>query len=145
MLVSEKCRYALKAVFELARRYGEGPVRISEIAAAQGIPARFLEVILGQMKQGGFVQSRRGAQGGYYLLKSPRLLTVGDVVRLVEGPVEPVRMRNRAERWAPDDIFDPLWRQLREKINEVYDGVTFGSLVEEERKRRATYVLSYVI
>jgi len=77
MLVSQKAQYALRAVFELARRHGKGWVKISDIADTQAIPIRFLEVILGQMKQAGFVVSRRGTEGGYMLAVAPGELTVG--------------------------------------------------------------------
>jgi hypothetical protein len=60
MWISQKCEYAVRAVFELAKRVGRGPVRIADIAEAQAIPVRFLEVILSQLKQGGFVDSQRG-------------------------------------------------------------------------------------
>ena len=63
MLVSQKCQYALRALFELAKRNGEGPVKIAAIAKAQAIPPRFLEVILSQLKQGSFVESQRGSEG----------------------------------------------------------------------------------
>jgi len=67
--VSQKSRYALKAVLELSFRYGQGPISISQIARAQAIPARFLEAILAQLKRGGFVASRRGNEGGYILAR----------------------------------------------------------------------------
>ncbi len=70
MLVSQKSQYALRAVFELARRNGGLPVKIADIAEAQAIPQRFLEVIMNQLKQGGFVESRRGKRGGYLLARS---------------------------------------------------------------------------
>ena len=89
-MVSQKCQYALRAVFELAKRHGRGPVRIGAVAKAQAIPPRFLEVILNQLKQAGFVESRRGNEGGYLLARAPERLTVGEIVRFVEGPIRPV-------------------------------------------------------
>ena len=89
-MVSQKCQYALRAVFELAKRHGRGPVRIGDVAKAQAIPPRFLEVILNQLKQAGFVESRRGNEGGYLLARAPERLTVGEIVRFVEGPIRPV-------------------------------------------------------
>ena len=68
MGVSLKCQYGLRALFELARREGEGLVRLTEIAEKQAIPGRFLENILNQLRQGGFVESRRGKDGGFVLL-----------------------------------------------------------------------------
>ena len=89
-MVSQKCQYAIRATFELAKRHGQGPVKISEIAETQSIPVRFLEVILNQLRQGGFVQSRRGADGGYYLIRKADELMVGDIIQFIEGPLVPV-------------------------------------------------------
>ncbi len=74
-----------KAVFDLAHRGGARPVKIAEIAARQHIPQKFLELILAQLKQGGFVQSRRGAEGGYLLARRPETLLVGEVLRFIEA------------------------------------------------------------
>ena len=90
MLISQKCQYALRAVFELAGNYGEGPIKMGQIAEAQAIPPRFLEVILGELKQAGFVESRRGAEGGYRLIRSPESLSVEEVIQFIEGPIGPV-------------------------------------------------------
>ncbi len=85
MLISRKCRYALRAVLELTMCNGQGPVKITDIAEAQAIPARFLEAILSQLKQAGFVASRRGKKGGYFLNCSPDELTMGNVIESIQG------------------------------------------------------------
>ena len=76
MMVSQKCQYALRATFELARRQGEGPIRIADLASAQAIPGKFLELILCDLKQGQFVESRRGRRGGYLLARPAAELPV---------------------------------------------------------------------
>ena len=76
MDVPQKTRYALRAIFELAKYYGQGPVKVINIANAQATPPRFLEVILNQLKRTGLVDSKRGKDGGYFLLRSPGKLTV---------------------------------------------------------------------
>ena len=82
MLVPQKKnQYALRAIYELACRYGEGPIKIATIAIKQAIPIRFLEVILNQLKNSGLVESKRGFHGGYYLLLPPHKITVGDIFR----------------------------------------------------------------
>ena len=86
MQVSQKTRYALRAVFELAKRYGQGPVRISDIAEKQAIPPRFLEGILNQLRQAGLLRSVRGARGGYELAEQPARLSVGDICLLYTSP-----------------------------------------------------------
>ena len=77
MRISKKCQYALRAVFELAVRNTGQPVKIQQIAGAQNIPPRFLEVILNQLRHAGFVESRRGNEGGYMLAPGAEELTVG--------------------------------------------------------------------
>ncbi|KKL10688.1 hypothetical protein LCGC14_2553300, partial [marine sediment metagenome] len=91
MNVSQKCQYALRAVFELAKRQGRGPTTISDVAEAQAIPPRFLELILGQLRQGGFVDSRRGPRGGYLLPVTSPALTIGQIIEFIDGPIAPVR------------------------------------------------------
>ena len=150
MLVSQKCQYALRALFELAKRNGEGPVKIAAIAKAQAIPPRFLEVILSQLKQGSFVESQRGSEGGYFLIRSPHDLTVGDVIRFVQGPVGPVGCvtETAKENSCPlygDCAFLPMWEKVRNATLEVYDNTTFQGLVDEERRKAGKYVPSYSI
>ena len=149
MSLSQKCQYSLRAIFELAKHYGEGPLKISDIAARQEIPTRFLEVILNQLKQGGFVESKRGSMGGYTLNRFPEELTVGEIIRYVEGPLSPVHCM----ACHPDDqcplygecAFLSMWEKATTALSDVYDTTTFENLVEEERKRLATYVPDYCI
>src|SRR6201997_996249 len=82
---SVKGEYALQAILDLASQRAGEPIRIAEIAQRQKIPQKFLELILASLKQGGFVESRRGAEGGYLLARPAESLTVGEVVRFVEG------------------------------------------------------------
>jgi Rrf2 family protein len=147
MSVSQKCQYALRALFELALRRGAGPVKIAEIAEAQEIPVRFLEVILSELKGGGFVQSRRGAAGGYQLARPPRRITVGELIRFVDGPVGPVECLDREGpggcAFEGDCAFLGLWRRAHDALSEVYDETTIEDLVEESRRRK--HVPSYSI
>ena len=148
-MVSQKCQYALRAILELAKRRSEGAVKIHEIAEAQAIPPRFLEVILSQLKRGGFVESRRGNEGGYLLIRSPRRLTIGQVIRFIEGPLGPVGcISSGAHEDCPlrgECAFMPMWERARDAISAVYDGTTFDRLLEEDRRMRRTYVPSYAI
>ena len=149
MLVTQKCQYALRAIFELAKHYGQGPMKISEIAQIQAIPPRFLEVILSQLKQGGFVQSRRGAEGGYWLVGVPQNLTLGEVIRFTEGPIRPVNcVSGGSKGQCPlygGCVFLPMWEKARRAISDVYDSTTFQDLVDEEIRMRGGYVPSYSI
>src|SRR5713226_4755474 len=84
MNISVKGEYALLALFDLALQRQDLPTKIGDIAKRQNIPQKFLELILAGLKQGGFVESRRGAEGGYLLARSPDAITVGEVLRFVE-------------------------------------------------------------
>lgn len=148
-VLSQKCQYALRALFELARRRGRGPTKIAEIAEAQAIPGRFLEVILSQLKQGGFVESRRGAAGGYGLARQPGRLTAGEVIRFVEGPLGPVGCvtGDSAEKCPlyGQCAFLSMWQRAEKALEEVYDSTSFEDLVDEDRQRSEKYVPSYTI
>ena len=150
-MISQKCQYALRAIFELAIRYDQGPIRIAEIAKVQAIPPRFLEVILSQLKQAGFVASQRGNVGGYYLVRDPRQLTAGDVIRFIQGPIAPVECvpgSGANEDKCPlygDCVFLPLWEKAQKAVSEVYDSVSFQDLVDQDRARREKFIPSYTI
>lgn len=134
MAISQKCQYALRAIYELARRHNEGPCKIGTIAEAQGIPVRFLENILSSLKGAGIVDSARGKDGGYFLLRSADSITVGEVIRFVQGPLGPVDCVTRDFEdcsFYDDCVFRPLWDRAREALEAVYDGTTFQDLVNQ--------------
>jgi Rrf2 family transcriptional regulator, cysteine metabolism repressor len=147
MPISQKTQYAVRAVFELAKRQGRGATKISEIADAQAIPQRFLENILNHLKGGGFVESVRGKEGGYLLVRPAKELTVGQVLRFVEGPLSPVECMVDGKK-VPCSMyghcaFRSLWKRAEKALEEIYDGTTFEELVVEEandcRERGADY------
>ena len=84
-MLSQRTRYAIRALQHLADRHGEGPVQLAEISEAQNIPAKFLTVILSEMKRAGLVETLRGKEGGYWLGRDPGDITYGDIVRLTRG------------------------------------------------------------
>jgi len=149
MAVSQKCQYALRAVYELARRFGRGPVKISELASSQAIPAKFLELILCQLKQGGFVESRRGRRGGYMLAQSPSELAVGQIIRFIDGPVGPVRCVSGGGTGDcslyGNCAFMGLWSRARQAMTQIYDHTTFEDLVIEHRNSAEPKTPSYCI
>lgn len=140
LLHSQKCQYALRAVFELARRSDHGPIRIADVAEAQAIPVRFLENILNELKKGGFVQSVRGRSGGYVLARTPDEITVGEIIRFVQGPIVPVHcMFAEHHGDCPlegDCPYLPMWERAEEALKSVYDTTTFADLLADERRRR---------
>jgi Rrf2 family transcriptional regulator, cysteine metabolism repressor len=148
-MVSQKCQYAIRAVFELAKRHGQGPVKISGIAEAQAIPLRFLEVILSQLRRVGFVQSRRGTAGGYMLARRPDSVMVGEIVRFIEGPLVPVACmtdKNSGEcALSGRCVFIVMWKRLADSMSNVYDNISFQDLVNEEAAMKKTDSFSYSI
>ncbi len=89
-MLSKKAKYGLKAMFYLADRFGKGPVLISDLAEEEHIPKKFLELILLDLKRNGLLHSKMGKGGGYFLNKPPDEITVGQVVRILDGPLAPI-------------------------------------------------------
>ncbi|MBL7472778.1 RrF2 family transcriptional regulator [Robertkochia sediminum] len=86
-MLSKKTKYGLKALSNIARKQSDSPVLISDIAEEENISRKFLEIILLQLKNSGFLGSKKGKGGGYYLLKKPEDITVADLIRVLEGPI----------------------------------------------------------
>ena len=84
-MLSQRTRYAIRALLHLADRHGDGPIQLAEIAERQNIPGKFLTVILSEMKRAGFVETMRGKEGGYWLSRAPTEITYGDIVRATRG------------------------------------------------------------
>lgn len=124
-------------------------MKIIEIAKSQATPPRFLEAILNQLKQAGFVDAKRGKHGGYYLLRSPEELTVGEVMRAIQGPVQLVE--NFAEGMEGDSlpknnsVFLPMWIEAQEAISMVYDKTTFQDFLDREKQESENRNQNYSI
>ena len=114
---------------------GPDPLKIADIAEKEQIPIRFLEVILNQLKGGGFVQSRRGAEGGYRLARSADQLTVGEIMRYIDGPIAPVdcvsQTRPKVCEFPGGCHFFSFWGRVRQAISDVVDQTTFADLIRE--------------
>ena len=141
MNISVKGEYALQAIFDLAAQRPGEPVKIADIARRQKIPQKFLELILSGLKQGGFVESRRGAEGGYLLARAAESLTVGEVIRFVEGP-QPGRNRPRHKH---ETAFSELWKRVDRAVSGVIDKTTFADLLREWNEKQSRYVLNWEI
>ncbi len=146
MNISVKSEYALKAVFDLAAQYlGAGatssamaPVKIADIAKRQKIPQKFLELILAGLKQSGFVDSRRGAEGGYLLARSPDHITVGEVLRAVEN----VKSLSRNQG---DDPFTEIWNRVDRAVSDVLDQTNFAELARGWQEKHTQYIPNWEI
>jgi len=133
MRISAKADYAVRAATELAAAK-EGPTKGDVIARSQDIPLRFLENILGDMRQSGLVRSQRGAEGGYWLAKSPVEISLADVIRAVEGPLANVR-GVRPEELSYDGAAASLrdvFVALRANIRAVLEDVTLADVAADE-------------
>ncbi|MGA2881688.1 MAG: Rrf2 family transcriptional regulator [Bryobacteraceae bacterium] len=141
MNISVKGDYALHAIFDLSLQKAGEPIKIADIAKRQRIPQKFLELILAGLKQGGFVESRRGAEGGYLLARSPDAITVGEVMRYVEG----AKSSKPARKQSPADPFAETWRRVDQAVSDVIDQTTFAELVRNWRDQQSKYVPNWEI
>jgi Rrf2 family protein len=121
-MITQKMKYALKALMELAtERAGEGrSLRIEEIAKRSGTPKRFLEHILIEVRNAGFIASVRGRNGGYHLIKEPREVPLSELMRLIDGPIAPLPCLSRRAYQRCDDCPDEEACRLRQVFGEVF-------------------------
>jgi len=146
MNLTQRCQYALRALFELARKAEtdpEDPVLPSAmIARVQAIPKRFLDGILLELRQAGFVESRRGKAGGFCLARPSEIIRVGEIVRFYNGTMAPVDCRHGGERPCPlkgGCVFESLWDEARLALERVYDSISLAELVARERRLAAAH------
>ncbi len=135
--LSVKTEYALKAILDLACHPPGEPVKIAEVARRQQIPQKFLELILASLKQGGFVESRRGAEGGYRLARSAEQITVNQVLRFVED--------SRKGRRMDHDVLGELWTRVDAATNAILDATTFAELARKWKESQTRYVPNWEI
>jgi Rrf2 family protein len=137
MNISVKSEYALRAIFDLSMSPDTEPVKIADIAKRQQIPQKFLELILASLRQGGFVESRRGADGGYRLSRPAAEITVGQVLAYVENG-------KKSGRTGPD-AFTDLWTRVDRAVSDILDHTTFAELDRHWREAQTRYVPSWDI
>src|SRR5437667_8842852 len=136
MILSSRGKYATRALLDLTLHDAEGPVPILAIAERQRIPIKYLEQILLTLKRYGFVQSRKGPGGGYSLAKPPQAITLGAVVRAMDGPLAPIScasISGFAECGCPEPAtcgLRAVWKEARDALAAVLDGTTFADIRE---------------
>jgi Rrf2 family transcriptional regulator, cysteine metabolism repressor len=149
MPVSAKCYYALRAIYALAEHTGSTPLKANEIAERQHIPIKFLESIRSHLKGGGYVTSRRGAEGGYLLARSADQLKIGEIIRFVDGPIAPVDCvsvsRPKECEYPGHCPFFGFWGRVRKAISDVVDRTTFADLIRENIELNLVYVPDWTI
>lgn len=138
MKLSTKGRYGLRAMVDLARFSEEEPVSIASIAARQDLSERYLEQLVALLKKAGIVTGIRGAQGGYVLARPAGEISVGEVLRALEGDLEPVKcaaLYSKEGCLAADGcVTKYVWKKINDSINETVDHIMLEELVRESKK-----------
>lgn len=140
MKISTKGRYAVRVMLDLAINNTGEYIKVKDIAARQEISEKYLEQIISVLNKAGYVKSVRGAQGGYKIARDPKEYTVGMILRLTEGSLNPVSCLdddvNECERCDTCETL-AVWKDLAKAINSVVDGVTIADLMERHQERVA--------
>ncbi len=142
--ISKRTQYGLKAMLALGKRYGEGPVRMATIAAEESIPLKFLEIILLDLKGNGLLESKTGKRGGYLLSRPPSTITVGSLIRFMEGPLAPLPCASEMAYRPCEECADVeacgtriIMRQVRDAIADVLDRTTLTELLRQMEAARS--------
>ena len=139
MKLSTKGRYGIHAMYDLAQYGSDTPQPIKSIAERQNIPEAYLEQLIGQLRRSGLVKSVRGAQGGYLLSRSPAEITVGEVLRTLEGELAVVDclMEEDLCHKACSCPTRVVWKKLRDGLNEIVDGITLQDMLDDYQRMSA--------
>lgn len=145
--LTRKCQYALRALYFLAREYGSGPISISQISAHANAPSNFLETILSELKNAGIVESRRGRRGGCYLLIPPDRVSVGSIVRVIDGPLVTLPCASESNPRPCEDCRDlglcetrMFMQDVQETVTAILDGISLAVV----RERAATVIFPQI-
>jgi Rrf2 family transcriptional regulator, iron-sulfur cluster assembly transcription factor len=128
MKLSNKGRYALQAVFDLAYHNAGRAAQIRDICDRQAIPARFLEQVFRDLKRAGLVNSKRGPRGGYELARDASTMRVGDVVRAIEGPISLAQIEGKALGSSSGEVLREVMSMLSQRIEAALDELTIADL-----------------
>ncbi|SHH61126.1 RrF2 family transcriptional regulator [Sporanaerobacter acetigenes] len=141
MKLSTKGRYGLKAMFQLALHYGEGPIPLKNVADEQDISENYLEQLVATLKKNELLESVRGAQGGYLLAKSPDQITVGNILRALEGDMAPADCVLDSDMFKCEKaeycVTKLVWTRIRDSIDDVVDSITLQDMVDEHNTMMA--------
>lgn len=139
MKVSTRGEYGVRAMVALAKNYGDGPMSISAVARESSVPYAYLEQLIVPLRRAGLVESKRGAQGGYVLSRSPEQMRIGEIYRVMEGPVAPMECVSEDESEQTCPLIDncetrPVWLKVRDSIVDAIDSMTLADLVKTDKK-----------
>ena len=146
MKLSTKGRYGARAALELATKYGAGLVMVREIAASQDISMRYLEHILNALRAAGIVKSTRGAKGGYELARSPSEITLGEIIQVLEGPMDivPCVGDNNCGRMSKC-VMCSIWNDVKIAIDGVLGSITLEDMMEKHDELNKKHAYEYII
>ncbi|HHV63979.1 MAG TPA: Rrf2 family transcriptional regulator [Peptococcaceae bacterium] len=138
MRFSTRGRYGLYIMVDLAQHAEEGPVSLKSVAERQKLSEHYLEQLIPDLRKAGLVKSIRGSQGGYILAKKPEDILIGDVIRVLEGPIAPVECTNISGEDCCEKtnfcVTREVWVKVRDSINNVVDSITLADLIKDTEK-----------
>ena len=148
MKISTKGDYATRALQDLALHYDQGPIPIEKIATRQGLPVRYLEQLLLTLKRAGFLLSKRGVNGGYSLAKPPAQVTLGAIIRAVDGPIESIYCLGQPPRqecaYETDCVLREVWGEVGQAVSAIVDRTTLQDICERIRSKAAELPVAQV-
>ncbi|MBU0952034.1 MAG: Rrf2 family transcriptional regulator [Elusimicrobia bacterium] len=149
MRLTFKGDYALKIILDLSLTYNQKITQIKDMAKRQDIPEKFLEQIITLLKSAKYIKTVRGPKGGVYLAKPPAKITLGEIIRLMEGPTAPVACVSHSGytrcTFENKCVFKGIWSEVRDRINDVVDKTTFQDMVEKNNQLHSKHILNYTI
>jgi Rrf2 family protein len=148
MKLSTKGRYGVKAMFDLALNAGDTPLSLKSIAERQEISEPYLEQLISTLRRSGLVKSVRGAQGGYLLAHSPDQITVGSIIRSLEGSMAPTECVAEGEQAICEKadycVTRGIWEKIRKSIDNVIDSITLQDMIEDYEKMNSQDTMYYI-
>ena len=147
MKVSTRGEYGVRAMVALAKNHGQGPMSIAAMSKASGVPMPYLEQLIGPLRRAGLVESKRGARGGYRLTRNPGDVAVGEIYRVMEGPVAPMDCVSEDVTEQTCPLIEgcetrPVWLRMRDAIAETIDSVTLADLIMQSPRRSSESVVA---
>lgn len=139
MKISTKGRYALRVLLDLAEHRNEGFIPLKDISRRQEISKKYLEQIIPVFAKAGFVETVRGAQGGYRLAGDPEKYSVGDILRMTEGSLCPVDCVEKGAKVCPrcsDCLTLPIWQEYTKMVNDYFDSISLADILDRREKER---------
>jgi Rrf2 family protein len=140
-MLSMKAKYGLRALVALAREHGSGPILIADLADSETIPRKFLELILLDLKRHGILQSKKGRGGGYNLSRPPSLISIGEIIRALDGPIALLPCVSQSAYKRCEECVDELtcgirlvMKDVRDATAAIFDGTTLEDLLNRSRQ-----------